>query len=216
MTPPLKKIANSWPELIGVSLLFLILLPVILVVLIIAIPILGFETIWSRIRRAPHPSIPEIPIDTTRRSEVVAKDLAARAKELVKHLVINKDETSGMYTLTSTHLGERPVHIIYDNYSAYITIEGLNCYEWDIGSAENIDLYFWLAIGALRNGVYTSRSKFGRLGYWVKCDELGTWARVQKAGSLYDSILFYKQPPDSVKQKFALSATSKGTTLSLF
>lgn len=101
--------------------------------------------------------------------------------------------------LTSDKLGKRSVEFTYYHGSTGICIEGLNCYEWDSVSAGNIDLFFRVAVGALRNGVLKRRSRIGRTNFWVKCDELKVWAVVQREGSSYDSINFYTETSARVK-----------------
>lgn len=203
MIRPPRNIADTWGELIILTLGLLLFLPFALIVLIFVLPFLALEATWHWARREPKPTIPELTVKTNedRDSKIIAEELAVEAKRLISAVNIDHDVAGECYALTSSKLGKRTVRFTYDHGSAGIDIEDLNCYEWDNVSAVSMNLFFWVVIGVLRNGVTKTRSRIGRTNFWVKCDELGIWAVVQRKGSSYDSINFYKEPPARIMAK---------------
>ena len=193
----LNKFTKSLGEIILFIIFFILFAPVIIILLVfIAAPLFAFEFIWGLLRKEPKITVPNTNIITDRDCEVATKALADKAQQLVKDSSIKHNLTN--YELTSLHSGTEKVRFSYYYDCTSIEIDNINTYEWDSENNKNLDLFFWIAIAVLRYGAYPSKSKFGRRGYWVKCDELNAWARLQKAGSSYDSILFYNKPPDSV------------------
>lgn len=202
MIRPSFNVVDIGRDLILLILGVLVLLPIILLVLLFAIPFLALEAIWSWVRKEPKPVIPPLEFDTSKNkdSKTIAEKLAKEAKHILSETDITHDAAGGSYKLTSGKLSKKFVEFTYHHDYVGIIVEDLNCYEWDNSSADSLDLFFWIAIGALRNGVTKARSRIGRTNFWVKCDEMGVWAVVQRDGSSYDSINFYKNPPNRIRR----------------
>jgi len=209
MIKPPSRIGDTWPEFVGNGLLLLLFLPVIVPLRIISLLLLAFDWLYSRARREPKPVIPEVVSDQNLGSEVIAKLYVAKAAMLVKDLVVKHDKPKGKYVLHSARLGKRAVTLSHDDYATYIEIDDVDSYEWNTAEAGNIDELFWVAISALKNGLYEARTRLGRRVYWTRSDELKVWIKVQRPGSSYNAIDFYDKPPEEVSQSFKRSVSGK-------
>jgi hypothetical protein len=80
----------------------------------------------------------------------------------------------------------------YDD-SAGINIGKLDTGFWHTDEGENIDLHFWIAVGALRNGIKMKRNRIGRKEGWIYPDEMGIWVVVSAGGGSYTYFKYKRQ-----------------------
>lgn len=190
-------------KLIGIGMIILFS-PLIIAALLFALPILLADFLYSKYRKEPKPKIPKtFEIDNLSDIELANKSLAFISNHLSNApCTVKKSEHS--YHLLSDALGSQSVTLNFD-ISFSIDIADLNTYEWYIDDNHpDIDLYLWIVIGVLRGGVQRTRSRLGRINYWVWCDELGVWVVLQKEGTSYDGIHFYFDPPPHIKDQFSV------------
>ena len=199
MLKPFKKLGDNWYEVLGTSLALILLLPVIGAALVVFLPLMASDALISWARKEPKPVIPDVFIDSTMSDTEIIKAYVAKAKELIPNLSIQVTNKNGSSILKTAALKERTVTFKLDEYNADIYIDDLNCYTWNTSETENLDLFFWVAVAALKNGVYESRTKFGRRMYWIKSDELSVWLKIRRDGSNNDGIYFYREPPIGIK-----------------
>jgi hypothetical protein len=205
MLKPPKNLRSTLLEALGSGLILLLVLPIIFIALIAFVPYILVSLLWSWLRKEPKPTIPDVINDANLTSEQIATQCTVKAKGLVENVVIKNDKNSLKYVLTSPALGKRTITFSYERWGMAVDIDDLNCYNWNTAESDDIDLFYWIAIGALRSGVYPARSRLGRMGYWIKSEEMGVWVKVQRAGTSYDGIGFYNAPPEKVKALIQLS-----------
>jgi hypothetical protein len=75
--------------------------------------------------------------------------------------------------------------IWYDNLTIGIAIEGADTGYWNTSEEENIDDYFWFAIGVLRNGIKYRKPLIGFQQAWIFSGENNKWAVVPKNRHAY-------------------------------
>lgn len=189
-------------KIIGVGTVILFS-PLIIIVLLFALPILLCDSLYSKYRKEPKPKVlGTLEVDGLSDSELADRSLKFICDQLTDvQYTIKKSKHS--YNILSDAPGSKLVALNFDN-SYSIDIGDLNTYEWYIDdNHRDIDLYLWVVVGVLRGGVQKIRSRLGRTNYWVWSDELGVWVVLQKEGTSYDGIHFYSSPPPHVKMQFS-------------
>ena len=208
MIKSFQSILVRFAKIIGMVLIGVLVVPVVLIILIFSLPFIAVIILWSWIRKEPKPTVPDFGLDMGLGNQELAQQIVTKLRGLVEDATVEHDEKSFKYILRSARLTDRAVEITYDRWID-INIDGLNCYEWNTATEEtDIDFFLWICAAALRNGVYSMRSKLGRLGFWTKSDELKVWLKVQREGTSYDAIECYNNPPDKVMQMFEHSKKS--------
>jgi hypothetical protein len=61
-----------------------------------------------------------------------------------------------------------------------IEIEGANTAYWNTSEDKDLDIYFWFAVGALRNGIRYRKPFIGLEQAWIYSDENRAWAVIPK------------------------------------
>lgn len=191
-------------KIIGIGTVILFS-PLIIVVLLFALPILMGEFLYSRYRKEPNPKIPKtVDIDDIPVRELGYKCLTFITSQLVD-IEYKVEESKDCYRILSAMQDSKTVALNFDTVFD-IDIAELNTYEWFIDeNNREIDLYLWIAVAVLRGGVMRARSRLGRMSYWVWSDELSVWVVLQKDGTSYDGIHFYEVPPVHIKTQFSNS-----------
>jgi hypothetical protein len=189
-------------KLIGVGMVILFA-PLILAVLLFALPILLGDFLYSKYRKEPKPKVPKtVEIDALSDSELANRCLKFISDQL-SDLGYTVKQSEDSCTIASNAIDSKPVTF---GFGAVFNIDiaDVNTYEWYIDdNHRDIDLYLWIVIGVLRGGVKKARSRLGRENYWVWSDELGVWVVLQKEGTSYDGIHFYSSPPPHIKKQFS-------------
>lgn len=190
------------------SILFLLIAPVLVAVFVIFMPLMGLDALIRRIRKEPQPDIPEVLGESKLDTEEMAAAYVEEAKKLVPGLTVKHDKEDGAYILSTPKLGHRPVQLDYSQGFLAFYIDDLNCYAWSTAESSNLDPFFWAAVCALKNGVVDVRTKTGRRMHWIKSDQ-DIWIKVRHTGSSFDSMDFYRNPPDEVMAKCREVSTNK-------
>lgn len=76
-----------------------------------------------------------------------------------------------------------------------IAVEGADTGYWNTSEEENIDIYFWFAIGVLRHGIRYRKPLIGIHQAWIYSDENKSWAVVPKKYHAYGYTKFRDKFP---------------------
>jgi hypothetical protein len=77
-----------------------------------------------------------------------------------------------------------------------IEIEGANTGYWNTSEEEDLDIYFWFAVGALRNGIRYRKPLIGLEQAWIYSEENRAWAVVPKNIQSYYFFDLKEKYPD--------------------
>jgi hypothetical protein len=77
-----------------------------------------------------------------------------------------------------------------------IEIEGANTSYWNTSEEEDLDIYFWFAVGALRNGIRYRKPLIGLEQAWIYSEENRVWAVVPKNIKAYYFFNLKEKYPD--------------------
>lgn len=88
------------------------------------------------------------------------------------------------------------ISIWYDRYAIGITIEGADTGHWNTSEDDDVDIYFWFAVGVLRNGIRYRKPLIGFQQAWIYSDENKIWAVVPKKYHAYGYTKFKDKFPN--------------------
>lgn len=196
MIKPIGKLGDTYLEATVNIILLILLLPVMAAAFIIFSPVMVVDSLRSKLRHEPKPHVPEVLgdiSDSKLPAEKLAKEYIHKIGQLVPDVTVTKQKDT--FLLRSKAADRKAVEMYFDHSLLGIDIDGLQTGYWNTAEVEDLDFYFWVAVGFLRNGALVTRTIFGRKRYWIKLDELRVWVKMRPEGSISDSDGFYLAPP---------------------
>lgn len=190
----MPKKLDDWFELVAASVLVILLSPVIVPMLVLT----GIMNLYAWIIKSPTPQITEVLGDVSElSSKEIIQNYLKKTKKIISDAVVveSESEYTKDFIITSTLPNSRKVTFSYDDYIAYITIEDVDTAFWHTAEHDDIDMYFWLAIGALRGAVETKRNILGIKHVFVFSKEMGVWAKTGANSVMGFHSLTYVQKP---------------------
>lgn len=169
-----RKLGDTPWEFIANLLLIILIGPILIVLYVLAA---AWGLIGKVLGFAAPKQVPGIAPDNMPSKELYQLYCKAFSKALPGLKISQKKEQTTLSknkTLVTLSLADDAV---------YIEIEGLDTGSWHTVEAENIDLFFWAAVGALRNGITFKKSRTGRNEGWFYSDEMRVWMGVSTNGS---------------------------------
>lgn len=133
--------------------------------------------------RFPNPKqIPPVVTDDDLPAEKKAKIYINQFKKSVADLTVATDTEKSTSKISNQHA---KVEVWWDDDMVGISIDKLNTGFWHTLEEGNIDLHFWIAVGALRNGIKWKQNSIGRKEGWIYSDEMEVWVVVSSGDSSY-------------------------------
>jgi hypothetical protein len=174
MRKPFSILGNDWSEFIA-NLLLLIIVGPLYIFLWLLVMIWG---VVGWVFRFPSPKqIPVVIEDDYMSSERKFEIYRERFQKEIDGLEIqHMDESMCLKTRQAA------VNLRRDDFMVSIQLEGsdekLDTGFWHTAEEENIDMFFWFAVAALRNGVLYKKNVFGRSVGWAYSKEMSVWMGV--------------------------------------
>ncbi len=198
VTKPFNQLGDSWPEVAGTTLLLVLIGPLYLFMCCLF-------WVWGLIGmllRFPQPKqIPQV-VDS-----VIVDDYEVVMKiyksEFLKFKELNATITSDENDEMTIKNENAQVSLWSHGDTVGISIAKVDSDVWHTDEEGNIDLYFWIAIGALREGVIFTKSIFGNKQAWIYSKEMDIWIKSSAQKGDYSYVSYMRRGP-----KWRIMATS--------
>jgi hypothetical protein len=210
MIKPFDELGKSWGEVLGSTILLVLMAPLLLIILVFLWLFIIFPSmIWSWLRREPKLQVPEVAGEYGDETDIdeYVDCYIKRVKFLVPDIDIRTERPSGImegFSFHTTRAKEFSVELYYNNNLAGFTVKKIKSGSWHTDEGGSIDIYFWIIIGILRYGAFENTSSLGFKRYWVKVDEFNAWVKVfPEKNALIDTFFsLYRKPPEKVLQDY--------------
>lgn len=174
MKKPFSYLGDDWGEVVFNAVILILFGPIYLLLMLLVV-IFG---IISKILHLPMPG--EVPF-------IVGKSVLPHEEMASLYLEAFKKQVNGL----TTDLNENSIKIMSKKATVDIWWEDdflgielrdkdekLDTGFWHTGESEDLDLFFWYAVSALREGIIYKLNFFGRKIGWIYSKEMSIWMGV--------------------------------------
>lgn len=190
VTKPFNQLGDSWPEVVGTTLLLVLVGSLYLFMCCI----LWLWGLISLLLRFPRPKqIPQVVdsaiVDDYEVVMEIYKNEFLKFKELNATIIDNEDDEM-------TIKNDNAQVSLWSNSGVVgISIAKVDSGMWHTDEEGNIDLYFWIAIGALREGMIFTKSIFGNKQAWIRSKEMDIWIKCSAQKGDYSYVSYARRGP---------------------
>lgn len=163
---------SKWSEIIVNLFLFILVGPLFLFLITTA----WLWGVVGLILNLPKPKqIPVVIQDSETPPNEIAEIYVQKLRELFPNITIEENSLSSDIRVINSNT---EVSLWQDDNVIGILMNKVDSGFWHTGEEDNIDIFFWYAVAALRNGIQYKTSRFGRKEGWVYSSEMGIWMGV--------------------------------------
>lgn len=178
---PFKSIGDTWPEVFGNLLIMVLIAPIYLLFFAIYFPLSAIDWLFQpRNLKTP----PVVKDDTLPGEEKVKLYL----QEIQKHKDLGLEKIREMDSGVTFKNNKTRIEIWRHDDCVGINLSRVDSGMWHTDEEGNIDLYFWLAVGAAREGMIMTKSIFGNKQAWIHSKEMNCWLKCSAQDGSYSYV----------------------------